>query len=81
MSDEKKCPKCDSDMELGYTTESFSVRVVAHVVVPCKWLPGKPNLDQHGAVNQKKTDFSKAVPISMFRCSKCGFLESYATPE
>jgi hypothetical protein len=42
------------------------------------WVEGPPKKSFWGGATAPK---EKCVPIGTFRCSKCGFLESYARPE
>lgn len=71
MPDSKyRCPKCDGQMEEGY--------VLDHTYGTCvqaRWIQGKPvrsfwfGLRLSGAEQRL---------VRSYRCTKCGFLESYA---
>jgi hypothetical protein len=66
------CPKCNGSMEQGFIVDmSHAVRVVS------SWARGAP---------LKSWIFETVVPadklpIGAFRCSSCGYLESYAREE
>jgi predicted nucleic-acid-binding Zn-ribbon protein len=70
MSFSLKCPKCGKAMEEGYLLEHTHGGMR-----PVSWLEGPPQksfwtgLAIKGRAN---------VPIRTFRCTRCGFLESYA---
>ena len=72
-----KCPKCDADMERGFTvdmgTGDFSIGA-RHV---SKWAPGRPIR----SLLFKTWVPRNSLPIGTYRCSACGYLESYAGPE
>jgi hypothetical protein len=70
-----RCLKCNGEMVQGFIFESQGPgRMVS------TWVEGAP---------KKKKIFwkifwvpaDKCVPVGTFRCSACGFLESYARPE
>jgi hypothetical protein len=43
------------------------------------WLPGTPQIIKWTKVYQlKRIDRTEAIPITAYRCSNCGYLESYA---
>ena len=42
------------------------------------WVEGAPQKSWFGSAEVPK---EKCVPVGTFRCSACGFLESYARPE
>jgi hypothetical protein len=72
-----KCPKCDGDMEQGFTVDmgtgdwSIGARHVS------KWAPGHPTR----SLLFKTRVPRNSLPIGTFRCSTCGYLESYAATE
>jgi hypothetical protein len=41
------------------------------------WSPGDPQPSWPGLKPEKE----QAIPVTTFRCSKCGYLESFALPE
>jgi len=68
-----QCPKCNGEMVQGF--------IVDHVhggVVVTSWFAGAPK--RSFWFGTKAPEF-EAIPIGTFRCSACGFLESYARPE
>ena len=67
------CPKCDSPMVQGFIADFGH----AHITVST-WVEGPPEKSfWYGT----KVPAARCVPIGTFRCSTCGFLESYARPE
>ncbi len=69
----EKCPKCGGRMEQGFVLDNtHGGRLVS------QWAEGAPV--KSFWVGTKLPD-EKLVPIGTFRCSGCGFLESYAGPE
>lgn len=67
---DQKCPKCESEMEEGFTAD-----VTYGGVVTSKWVEGEP---EKSFWTGTKTKGKKLVEISTFRCTRCGYLESYA---
>jgi hypothetical protein len=67
------CPKCHGEMVRGFIFESQGPRRIVSA-----WVEGAPEKSVlHGA----KVDRAKAIPVGVFRCARCGFLESYARPD
>ena len=62
-----KCSKCGTDMREGF------VVVPVHCGVPF-WVSDKP---EFGAFGGAKIEGKEAHSIRTFRCTKCGYLESY----
>ena len=76
MSIEKThCPKCSGEMVQGFIVDlkDGGGRRVS------SWVEGAPEKSFWG--NTKNSPEEKQVPVGTFRCSACGFLESYARPE
>ena len=75
-----KCPKCDAEMEHGYQTD------FAHAAVfMSQWAKGSPakpwmNLSGYSAVIKTPSAIS-LIPVRTYRCTSCGYLESYARKE
>lgn len=69
-----KCPKCNGEMLQGFTVDwaqGGQRRVTS-------WVEGTPEKSfWHGT----SAPDDKGIPVGTFRCSGCGFLESYAQPE
>jgi hypothetical protein len=69
-----RCPKCNGEMVQGFIfdrADGGGRRVI-------NWVEGAP----HKAFwTTTSVPAEKSVPIGTFRCSMCGFLESYARPE
>ena len=74
MSEGKtQCPKCNGEMVQGFL---FEYDGPARWVTT--WVEGAPEKSWFWSVKVPK---EKCVPVGTFRCSVCGFLESYARPE
>ena len=74
MSEEaNRCPKCNGTMVQGFIFEiDGPMRKVS------TWVEGAP---EKSFWQSAKVQADKCVPVGSFRCSACGFLESYARPE
>ena len=69
-----RCPKCNGEMVQGFVVEiDGAVRKVN------TWVEGAP--EKKSFWFGVKVPADKCVPVGTFRCSACGFLESYARPE
>ena len=78
MSRKPDCPECRSRMEEGFIPDLIYGRVVQMF-----WHPGTPE-DQTFLglkVGGIKIDQSEAIKITAYRCTRCGFLQSYARKE
>lgn len=71
MKAEPKCPKCGGGMESGFIADMSYGQCFA-----ARWVQGPPRPAFLGGV---KLRGSAQYGIESFRCSNCGFLESYAT--
>lgn len=64
------CPKCQSAMKRGFILDhTYGYLDVA------TWVEGEPERSFWSGL---KTHGRKMVKVETWRCSKCGFLESYA---
>jgi predicted nucleic-acid-binding Zn-ribbon protein len=69
----QSCPKCNGHMEQGFVLDNtYGARVVS------QWAAGAP---QKSFWSGTKLPDEKLIPIGTFRCSSCGYLESYARQE
>ena len=66
----KTCTKCGGRMDEGFVGTTTS-----HGNAVTKWLPGKPEKSIWTGIKIRKAD---QHPIEIWRCGRCGFLESYA---
>ena len=68
-----RCPKCDSEMVQGFIVDfgQGPGRLVSN------WVEGPP---EKSFWVQTKVPTDRCIPVGSFRCSGCGFLESYAQP-
>jgi hypothetical protein len=70
----KVCAKCGGEMQEGFILEvTESGRAVS------SWVGGKPEFPWTSFGVRIKG--KEQLPIQSFRCTKCGFLESYARIE
>ena len=72
MNVSRTCPDCGTEMARGFVPEFTGMGAVAPV-----WHPGEPKL-KHDYV---ELDSTRAVSITVFRCSTCGLLRRYALDE
>ena len=65
------CQRCGEPLELGYVLEigDGNTRSVS------QWISGPP---ERGFMFGLKTRNRRSYPVTTFRCTQCGFLESYA---
>ena len=71
-----RCPKCNGEMVQGFTCgREGPNRVVS------TWVEGAPEKVGRLFRQVRKVPEDKCIPVGIFRCSACGFLESYARPE
>jgi predicted Zn-ribbon and HTH transcriptional regulator len=69
----ERCPKCKGAMVQGFIFEfDGPLRKVS------SWVEGAP---EKSFWQKTKVRKEKIVPIGTYRCSVCGFLESYARDE
>jgi len=69
-----RCPKCNGEMVQGFIfdrADGGQRRVI-------NWVEGAPD---KAFWTVTRVPEEKCVPVGTFRCSVCGFLESYARPE
>ena len=66
------CPKCQRPMEKGYVAD-----LTYSATLQSAWTRGEPIPRRfRGGIKWNRTD---NVPIVTFRCTSCGYPESYAT--
>ena len=65
-----RCAKCGGEMELGYVSDR---NCGWHD--PRKWFPGVLQLGWLEGIQKNK---AKPLHVITYRCSACGYLESYA---
>ena len=68
-----QCSKCQGTMEAGWVPDTARNRTVQSA-----WLPGKPEPREFFLGMKWKA--SQDIPITVFRCANCGYLEFYARP-
>ena len=68
-----ECPKCKGGMAQGFVLDNtYAARIVS------QWAEGVP---QKSFWMGTKLPDDELVPIGTYRCSSCGYLESYARQE
>ena len=68
-----QCPKCNGKLEQGFVLD-----VTHGGALVSQWVPGAP---AKSFWTGTKVEKEKLIPIGVFRCQVCGFLESYARDE
>lgn len=69
-----QCSKCNSDMEEGFSLEKGDGGILSSET----WVSGKPEKHWLSGLSLKdKTVYD----VSVFRCTACGYLDSYALPK
>jgi predicted nucleic-acid-binding Zn-ribbon protein len=70
MSNATNCPKCAAEMEDGFIIDfTHGNRLVS------TWIEGEPKSSFWTGVVINR---GQQYPVQSFRCTACGFLESYA---
>ncbi len=72
--EENRCPKCKAEMVQGFTFD-WTPGVGRTV---SSWFEGAPEKSFWHGTNAPE---EKRLPVGTFRCTACGFLESYARSE
>lgn len=69
-----RCPKCGGELRQGFIFDHHGggKRLVD------TWVEGAPE-KAYWRITKATAD--QCIPVGVFRCTKCGFLESYARPE
>ena len=70
---ERTCAKCGSAMEAGFVLDQTHDAVVRQSA----WVDGAP---EPGFWTGLKLKGHQRLPVTTYRCSACGYLESYAPP-
>ena len=71
------CPKCNAPMEQGFTVDMGTGDFTLGSRHVSKWAPGAPF---KSLLFKTKVPWH-SLPIGTFRCTSCGYLESYASEE
>ena len=66
------CPRCGGGMETGYVVDVMYGHGSA--AVP-KWVAGEP---QRSIWTGLKLRGKEQLPVTTYRCHRCGYLENYA---
>jgi predicted nucleic-acid-binding Zn-ribbon protein len=67
-----KCPKCSGRMEEGFVLDrTYGANLQA------TWVEGSPTKSFWTGVQVRGR---QRLPVTTFRCSSCGYLESFAAP-
>ena len=86
-----QCPKCSNPMEHGLILDGNVISYLPSYWVPGDWTEPKVdlNLERYMArlgevfsrLAERKSRKSIGIRVQTFRCTECGFLESYARDE
>ena len=74
MTKQMTCPKCTGHMEPGFIVD----QAPGGANLQSKWVEGPPTPSfwtTRGRVNMQGREL---VPVTTFRCDRCGYLESFA---
>ena len=71
----RTCSKCQGHMIQGFIADFADMEQNANVST---WVEGPPKMS---LMFGTKTPAAKHVPIGTYRCSACGYLESYTRPD
>jgi predicted nucleic-acid-binding Zn-ribbon protein len=71
MTSTKTCPKCSGRMEEGFVLDRTS-----RANLQSTWVGGLPAKSFWTGLKLKGL---ATIPVTTFRCSGCGYLESYAS--
>jgi hypothetical protein len=71
MTQELKCPKCQGSMVQGFIPDYAS----ANSKYVISWAEGQP---KRSWWEYTKVPIGGGIPIGVFRCQGCGYLEFYA---
>lgn len=64
------CPKCQSGMQEGWVLDNaYGSRAIS------SWVEGEPKVSIWVGV---KLEGKTPIPITSYRCTRCGFVEQYA---
>ncbi len=66
----ERCARCDGPMKEGFVLDNNR-----HAPAVAHWAEGKP---EYSFLRTLKMRGRKKLPVRTFRCSRCGYLESYA---
>jgi hypothetical protein len=72
-ADSGRCPKCKGEMVRGFILDRTHGGI--HL---SRWNEGTPRSSFWFGTREPEAE---GIPIGVFRCSECGFLESYARSE
>ena len=64
------CPKCEKEMRAGFVPDHSDGRVLEG-----RWFEGRFETRWFGLRLRSK---KPSVPVTTYRCTSCGYLESYA---
>jgi hypothetical protein len=73
MSKAGECIRCHAQMESGWVPDNTHSGLQRQ-----NWSPGEP---QPSFWTGLKVGKDQVIPVTTFRCPKCGYLESYAIPQ
>ena len=74
MDERLECPRCGRTMHAGFVMDrgDYNAGLVSN------WVEGPPEKSFWTGL---KTKDRLVLPVTTYRCERCGYLESYARPE
>jgi hypothetical protein len=73
MATRLDCPRCRGEMQAGYVVD----RGDSNVPSVSRWVEGAPEKSFWTGLKMNDRD---VLPVTTYRCERCGYLESYALP-
>jgi hypothetical protein len=73
MKGSVECMRCHAHMESGWLVDATHAGYEQE-----NWSPGEP---QPSFWTGLKVGKDQVIPVTTFRCPKCGYVESYAVPQ
>jgi len=71
MEPTRTCPDCNAEMETGFIPDHYAQIIRSH------WHPGTAT--DKTFTGNLKLNRDSMIPITAFRCPKCGLLKQYAS--
>jgi predicted nucleic-acid-binding Zn-ribbon protein len=77
MSDDKSCSKCGTKMERGFLVDLLNKNPVTEIAEQMTWVNGD-SVERSSLTGGVKLKGKSQFTVTTFRCTGCGYLESYA---
>ena len=69
MAQNLRCQECQAEMEIGFVPDHYAQ------IIQSRWHPGLANSKTF--VGNLKLDTTAMIPITAYRCPKCGLLKHF----